>query len=218
MKNALGCLCLMIFIVFGVNEVRAQPSKPNFSKEIGPARYSHVDGSPYLYEEWLDAEIIASSGKVYTQTKTNYNGYTQTIEYYEGAEVKELMTGSYLKVSFQTDAGVQAFIRGMHAEFGMDLICLLYDGENVEFVKKIVVSLEDYNTANGTVSRFIPRADYFLITNGRLNRLTLKKKKILEALKSNNSALEKYIEEKNLKLKTEGEIIELLNYYENGLK
>ena len=182
---------------------------------ISPDEYGEIDGSPYLYEDWQKAEIISAGGKVYIEAKVNFNAYTQKVEYYKGTEIEEMIEGSYLKVSFLTSEGRQELIRGMHPEFGMDLICILFDGQTVDLAKKIVVTVDNYNTPEERVSKFVSNIDYYLIKNGRLNNISLKKKKILNVLKDNSAALEEYIDENDLKLKKASEVIQLLEYYES---
>ena len=183
-------------------------------RKVRAEEYASIDGSPYLYDEWLKAEVIAANGKVFTDEKVNYNAYTQELEHYEANEVKEMITGSYLKVSFLTDDGRQVFMRGLHPELGMDLVCVLYDGKSVDFAKKVIVIVQDYDNPN-TGRKFIPSTEYFIIKEGRLSWINLKKKKILSVFEDHYAELEKYLEDNNLKLRSEAEVIKFLDYYES---
>jgi hypothetical protein len=204
-----------LILLLGMSlQVIGQTSNSIYTDNTGAARYSNIDGSPYFYKEWYSAEVIASSGKIYTEEKVNFNGYTNQLEYYEGDEIKEMRTGTFLKVSVITEDGRQHFIRGIHAEFGLDLVCLLYDGQSIDFVKKLNVTVQEQNLPNATISKFIPSINYYLIKEGRLTKIPLKKKKILAVLKDRSEALEKYAEKEELGLKKEAEIIQLLGYYE----
>ena len=205
---------LIIFAVLLYSTGYSQTSNSIYTDNTGSARYSNIDGTPFLYKDFMEAEVIASSGEVYTEARVNFNAYTQQIEYYKDDKIKEMLQGSYLKVSFETEDGRQEFMRGLHPELGLDLVCVLYDGKIIDFAKTIKVNVQEFNTPNATVSKFVPSVDYYLIEEGRLTKIALKKKKIFGALKGNKAALEKYIAEKDLKLRKEKEVIELLSYYE----
>ena len=126
-----------------------------------------------------------------------------------------MIPGSYLKIAFLTEDGVQTFMRGLHPEFALDPVCLLYDGKSIDFIKRIRVSVEDYNSLDNMTSKFYSAIDYYLLKEGRLSKITLKKKKVLVVLKDKASDLDKYLNQQNLSLKNEGEIIQLLGYYES---
>lgn len=207
-------LLLSLFsLVILCNDTLAQGSKTIYA--IPALRYDDIDGSPFMFKNWMAAEVIASSGEIYTEAKVNFNGYTNQIEYYKEEEIKEMRPGSYLKVSFETESGKYTFMRSLHPEFGTELVCILFDGQKVDLIKRLTVSVQEYNTPNKTINKFVQRTEYFMIVNGRVNQTNLKKKKVLAALKTDTSNLENYIEENDLGLKTEAEVIQLLNYYES---
>ena len=187
-------------------------------QKVDPAMYNKIDGSPYMYEKWVPGEIITTNGTIRAENEMNFNGLTGEIEYRENGERQELMTGSYLKVTLTTDNNNEnVFARGLHPEFGMEMVCLLFDGNRVRLVKQFSVRKEEALGSNGTFETFVPITRYFLIQKGQASQISLRQKKILKKLDQTNLDIEAYLSEKDNKLNSESELIEFLKFYDGGI-
>ena len=191
---------------------------PNVSQLLDKEKYSDVKGSQYLYEEWLPARALLANGSFENVDKLNFNGHSKELEIMVGEQLRQVPAFAYIKVTVEHDGYENIFIRGIHPEFRGDLVCLLYDGNNVKFVLKFVVKLEEIAEPNAITKKFIRRSEYYLIKDGRISEVLLKKKKILAPLVQKGIDLEAYIEENDLNLKTEAEVINLLKYYDSEVE
>lgn len=190
------------------------------SHPLNPARYDEIKGSPYLYDTWYKAKIVGSDGKIYEDMAVNFNGLTHQLELKKDGRVSQLNNASYLKVIIHTDSGEEAFFRGIHPAFGANLVCILFDGEHIKLLKMFTVrkqATEVQTPMNPTVfEKFVPNAEYYLMIDGDLTQIKLKKKKIIEAL-GHKSAIEAYVKENKIDLSQEIGIKALLQQYESTM-
>jgi len=188
------------------------------NKVYSHAKYAEIKGSPYLYDEWLPAKFLGSDGKVYDHTKVNFNGLTNEIESDpEDGELIQLARSYFIKVTFDTGSGKETFLAGAHPEFGKKLVCLLYDGQKVKLYKYFSVEVEESVAQTPGIptvfESFERTSSYYLLLNGSLNKVRLKKKKIIEAL-GHKSAIEGYIKKEKIDVGSEEGLKLLLSYYD----
>lgn len=221
--STLAKYVLILSFVFAVSTMsRAQEvySATNISQDVDPSRYDIIQGSPYLYKVWQKAKIISSNGEVYYESELNYNGLTQQIEIKENEKSKPLPAYTFIKISVENENGTDAFLKRIHHDFGDNVVCVSYDGQQVKLIKIFTVRLEESGGQTPihpkAFERFVPRMEYYLMTDGRLVSVALKKKKVIKAL-GHNAEIEQYIKEHNLTLKKESDLIQLLEYYEANI-
>lgn len=181
-------------------------------KKLNQDRYQNVLGSPYLYADWVPAEIIGMDGNIYKEATINFNGETHEMDVKRGDQIKELIAGSYLKVTVNLPDHNESFLRGLHPRFNMNQVCLLYDSQRLKFIKNFTVKKEEFAEPNAISEKFITRTEYFIMEDGNLAYIALRKKKILGALR-HGKELESYVKKNELSLKKEAEVIEFLQYY-----
>ena len=97
---------------------------------------------------------------------------------------------------------------------------MLYDGVRVKLIRDFKVRKQEnemQTPLNPTVfEKFVAQSDYYLMLEGLLHPVKIKKKKIM-ALLDHKQEIEKYIKENNLNLNTTEDVIKLLAYYETTL-
>lgn len=207
-------LALGLFVSLEQSFAQLVPSVHNPDQYVDPARYDEIQGSPYMYKNWQPGEILEANGSARSETEINYNGLTGEIEVRTDGEREVLMTGSFLKVTINFENKYDnVFVRGLHPEFGIALACIVFDGQSIQLVKIFQVRKE-ISTSRGISERFVPRIDYFLIREGQLVNINIRKKKILKELNPSKVDLEAYLKETNNDLKTESDFIDLLKYYD----
>ena len=183
------------------------------SKTIEPYRYDEIHGSPYLYENWMPATIVGSDGKSYTVLALNLNGLTKELEIKEEDKTREIRPESYIKVTVPRDGHADIFMRGIHPKLGLDLICILYNGDQVKLIKEFTVRKESSASAISSFDKFVPKSTYYLSIEGQLEQVGLRKKNILKQLDA-PAQLEEYLKKTDNSVKSEKELITLLEYYE----
>ena len=96
---------------------------------------------------------------------------------------------------------------------------MLYDTDQYKLMKGFEVKLIS-GSANPMVNRpndrYVRGEEYFMMINGLINPIKLKKKsiyKLLKLNKLNTSKLDMFIQSNSLSLKKEADVIKLLDYY-----
>jgi hypothetical protein len=107
-------------------------------------------------------------------------------------------------------------MRGINPKFGLDLVCISYNGQKIKLVKSFQARKEEAHTTTAASQKFLPTLDYFLITNGQLENISIRKKRIIKIL-GHEDEIETFLEKNNNSLKTEPELIQLLGFYEEEL-
>ena len=192
------------------------------NQNVDPARYDKIKGSPYLYNVWHRAQIISANGTIYNEQAINYNGLTQQLELKENGKTTPLPRNSFIKVLVEVggDSITEVFLRRIHPDFGDKLVCIAYDGDRIKLIKIFTVRLEESGAQTPIYptefEKFVNQTEYYLMIDGNLSSITLKKKKVVKVL-GHSADIEQFTKKNNLNLKKEGELIQLLKYYETNL-
>jgi hypothetical protein len=186
-------------------------------KVYSHARYDEIKGSPYLYEKWLPADILGSDGKFHKYPKVNFNGLTNEIESDNDGNIIQFARSYFITVTFDTESGKETFLGGAHPEFGKKLVCLLFEGHKVKLYKHFDVEVEESVAQTPGIptvfESFERTSTYYLLINGNLKKVRLKKKKIIEAL-GHKPEIEGYVKKEKIDLGSEDGFKTLLSYYE----
>ena len=96
---------------------------------------------------------------------------------------------------------------------------MLYESDDYKFMKGFEVTLITAS-ANPLVNRpndkYVRGEDYFIMINGTISQVKLKKKSIFKTLKLdklNSSNLDKFVDSNSLSLKKVEDVVKLLEYY-----
>ena len=222
-NSSLAKLALISYLVLAVSNISLSQdvySAIKVNQDIDPARYDKIQGSPYLYDVWYKAQVISPNGTINNEEALNYNGLTQQLELKENNITKPLPQGTFLKVLVETENGSEAFLSRIHPDFGSQMVCVAYDGQQVKLIKIFTVRLEESGAQTpiypAVFEKFVRRLEYYIMVNSALSSVPLKKKKIIKIL-GHSAEIEKYTKEHNLSLKKEAELVQLLKYYEANL-
>lgn len=184
----------------------------SFEKENKP----EYDGSPYLLDEFRDAEIYLKNGRQYEDVPMNYNIHnddfefmTDDISYSLGNNniVKNIKVGDrdfYYRNYTYNSARIKGYLE------------LVADGDYKIFKKHRVIYTEPKATrgyVEAQPARFSPRSpDYFIeLADGNIVYFN-KLKEIAELLPEKSDKLKDYIKDNRLKARREEDIITFADY------
>lgn len=232
MKNFLALASCLVLFVFNL-EGQRDLSKVIFtnSQDVDRDRYDEIKGTPYLFEHYVLATIVSSNIDVYENILVNYNGYTKGFEAYEDNKFIELDARWYLRVEIdpqQNPVLVEIFgedklifQRGIHPKFENIFVQVLYAGLRTTFFKVFEADLTKQKieipgqTLN--VERFVEDIGYYLVDEGGLEPVTLRKKSLLKAMgKGKAKTLENFAEENEIDFASEREVIKFIDYYDKN--
>jgi len=214
-------LVLSFFILFFSNLLNGQETDLLMvnSKKIDQKRYEDVKGNPYLYKKWKKGSIISADADVIENVLLNYNGESNSFEIKKDNRFIELDPRWYVRVLVEEEPDEAAvifqknFLPPLEGKFTR----LVYNGKKIkvveEFTSKISTKVFNNVGKNLEVKDFYNKKQYFLIRDKKAVPLRLKKKNLLSAL-GEKALLESFIKKEKLKLDSEAQLIQLLDFFE----
>lgn len=188
------------------------------AKPIDENRYQDYKGSPYLFDDWVKADIYVGEEKAFEQLDLNFNGHTNEIEIRKDNQYIELDKKWYSKIEAITPEGLVVFSQGVHTFFRNNFVEVLYDGEQISLVRKfrVAVTEKEINDVGKTIKikRFEKRFEYYFIKGDELKNVKWKKKSILSYL-GHKKEIEAFLKKNKLKLTSDNGIRQTLIYFES---
>ena len=182
-----------------------------------PKRY--IDGTVHLFESWNNTAVIHTiSDDKFLVKRVNLNLKRNSFE----AKMNE--SDSIFSFTFNNIKKIvinNKIYKNFYYDDDNRVYEMLYDTDQYKFMKGFNVKLIS-GSANPMVNRpndrYVRGEEFFIMINGSISDVKLKKKSIYRLLnidKLSTSKLDMFIESNNLSLKKVDDIIKLLEYYSN---
>ena len=220
---------LFLFTTFLVSSIYAQKQRVKFTnaRDFDEKRYSEIKGSPYYFKDWVSSTIYATDHFVYENILINYNGHTQNFEATEGGKWIELNMDWIRRIEvkrkgnekvFKTIEGEEViFQRVLQPNFPDKFAVLLYEGKNIQLMQewRVALSEKKVETPGKTdvFERFMAKKNHYLLKNGDLKPIKLKKKNLFQEL-GNAQKLEAFAKKEKIKFDSKQDLKRLLSYFE----
>lgn len=188
----------------------------NRNKTIDPA-YRGIEGSPYLNEKFTTGEVTVDDSVRFEKVPLRYNIYTDKIESInKDDEVIELDLANRtytFNIGGSLFTGLDYTAGGRKAGGVLELVA---DGQ-VRLYKRYRIVLKPATRASGYSAaepeRFVRLEDEYLIAAGQERPETFRNAaELIGKLKSFKPDIQQYAKNKKLKLKSESDLIQLVQY------
>ncbi len=181
------------------------------------SKYSKIEGTPYLYDNWeSELEITTKDNKIFKFKNSNY-------DLIEDIFVTKLSKDSVfsfnnsgidlVKIKNKTFKKIKKTDADMFFE-------VLLDGKRVAFLKRYYKKIRKGRRDPMTRERlskdkYLEAHKHYLYENNELIKISLRKKNVITNLRDKNKKelLSKYVKENKLSYKKEKDVISILNYY-----
>ncbi|MEM6805208.1 MAG: hypothetical protein AAF696_27675 [Bacteroidota bacterium] len=202
------------------------------SKKIDPNRYADKDGDPYLFKNWLIADVTDNDLQVIKEVFINYNGFTEEFEIKNGDNFIELENKYYLQIearrkkngdAFPKNAGENiVFQRKLHKQFQDKFVRLIHRGEKLSIIEnfKVRVSEVTFQDVGKTVKkkRFVGIRKYYLLKDGTLTAFSKKRSSIIKTFGGKKKKqLDVFMRKEKIDLAKDEDIGKLFSFYEEEL-
>lgn len=195
------------------------------SRPIAEERYADIKGSPFMYDSLATGTIHTLMGKQYDRVPLNFNGYTQLFEAVHRDSFVELAPNEYRIVEITHDPAGRAlpekrlFVRGINLKKSDLYGEVLYQGDRVVLIHHFIADLSEKKVENvgETIyfKRFGPKSLYYLMVDGDIGPVSLRRKSLLSALGEHRKKLDSYIKSESLDVGNHDDVRRLLAYYES---
>ncbi len=186
-------------------------------------KYVDVDGTPYLYADWRPGTVTDNLGKKFTNVFIKYDAYSDAVEVNQNGEVMILNGQLYpsFTIMLAEQGSNSVTVHNFNNTFPNITLPesgyfeILVEG-NIRLFKKYKVKFIEDNVANyGTtaiVKRFQMNESIFMVTDGGIQNIKLNSKAVLNVLGEKSKPAEEFIKKEKIKIKTEADLIRLINY------
>lgn len=197
---------------------------------IDPNRYDDIKGSPYVFKDWLKADLIGKDKTVFKDLEINLNGYSKEFEikrdnnkyirldekWYSIIKIKRSSNPETFEDSWPDEL---IFYQGVHQRFGKRFVQALYQGKMFWLIKDSQTGLTEKEVNNVgkkvVFKRFIPKKYYYYKAGDKLSIIALKKKDVLKLFSDQKAKIEKLVKDEGLKYGNEADVIRIFEFYEN---
>ena len=198
---------------------------------IDPNRYDDIKGSPYVFKNWLSADLIGKDKTVFNDLVVNLNGYSREFEikrdndkfirldekWYSIIKIKRSSNPGLFEADWPEEL---IFYQGVHPRFGKRFVQALYQGKIFWLIKdsQMGLSEKEVNNVGKKVifKRFVPKKYYYYKAGDKISSFSLKKKDILKLCADKKGNIEKLVKEKGLKYGSEADVITIFKFYEGN--
>lgn len=176
---------------------------------------TRVDGSPYIFEIWdQNATITTKSGKKLKFVDVNFDGRRNKIV----ARINKdsIYTFNSLGI-LEAEINGKTFKNIAEPNDGAFKVYeIIAEGPDFTILKDYVVDINEgsSNPMRGTIyARYITRDGYKILTDKKIEKFSLKKKKVLKLLTQKETQVKTFVEEKDLSFKNEEDVHEIVTFY-----
>jgi len=232
MKNLANLfLCLSICgLSFIKAQAQSQPLTYGNGMPIRELDYTGVQGSPFLFDEWHKGSAALVNGQLFDNMLLKYNIKDDAV-YFKNADDSQMAFKDEVRsFTLMDDKGGMHTFRSGYAE-GSGITTKSYlevvAAGKAQFLKKDSKSISETKQYGSTTvdRRFMENVKYYIYIgptdeSGKGKMIPVKKdqKSILGALKDQEEQLADYVQKNALNLKSEADIVKVVNYYNTLIK
>lgn len=211
---------LALFILIFLVKAKAQYLQDIQGRPIMETSYTDIKGTPFLFENWMPGVVQLENGNTFNNVPLKYNVFDEKL-YFKNPKNEELLEFVQPVKSFKfvalDDAGV--YEKGFPAidKFtGETFYSVLYSGKEKLLNKKYKTTLEvrPYNSAT-TEKSFVDHSDYFLVKNGKIERIKNSKKDFLAIFSDKANEIDAFIKKEKIDFKNNADLVKVFQYYDS---
>lgn len=158
---------------------------------IREKKYEEIEGTPYLFDDWIVGTITDNSGKTYTDVLLKYDIYKERVEYSDQGKIYEVSNSMYKKftlniisqeingikkLSFTNEDVIPGFPKNSYVQ-------VLLEGQTILYKKHKTFFLQENVTSYGSTmvkKQFQPKVFYFIKTGDKLIEVKISRSALLE--------------------------------------
>ncbi|WP_210464928.1 hypothetical protein [Rufibacter roseolus] len=198
-------------------------------------RYEGVKGSPYFMEAWLPGEIEIKAGntgktELFKDLKLKYDVFSNLLVAVIPQTKDTLQISTLPVISFRMEApaGDKLEFRRIKEARELDpaladaFFAVLYDSQNGKATvvkriakKKIEANFKGPYSAGQTYDEIVDETSYYVVANGKMKKVKLNKKSLLEAFPEKADQIKSFISSQKLAMSSEADLVKAVTYYQS---
>lgn len=175
-------------------------------------------GSPYLFDNFEEGVITLTDGKNTANLQLNFNIYENRVEFSDAGGVIAVDNEMVDRFIFTSPGSELIFTKGFDSRrLSSDEFVQILVDEPVKLLKKHEVSFQENVASYGTATQkdeYISNERFYLHEDGETKRIrSLSERRVLRTVNDHRDELGTYIDENDLKLGDTGDLVRLIEYY-----
>lgn len=181
--------------------------------------YADVEGSPFLIENWQQVTIILSHGKKFDRIKGRLDIFNQEAHVMTTEGVEFVIASGIAEMQFVDSASGKkeifkpGFSTGEEPPANFFYQVLSEGAIQLLKLSRKVISINRNELSGEVVKRFDAHEEYYILTQNKLSTLKRNKEFLLNLFSAKKEAVEKYVKDQRIKLKSYQDLTKLFNYY-----
>lgn len=174
---------------------------------------SDVQGTPYLFDDWLPGFVATETGKTYDNLKLKYNiRFNQLI--FLNQDNEPLSFREPIKTFTVNNLNFAKSFPSVDTQTTSSFYQVLADGKIklLKYSKKVIEERQTYG-ANAVEKSYHKMQSYYIFKDGQMIKVRADKKAILAALPDHASQLDAYIKDNKVNLKDDAGMAQVITYY-----
>jgi hypothetical protein len=190
---------------------------PVTGKVFNSERYSAVNGSPFLIDEWISGSVITPRG-VYKNLELKLDAYGNTLFFKNDGkpfEFQDKVIGFTLMKRPGDSSTYLNFKNGLSGN-GVrtdQYLQVLAEGK-LSLYRSDIKLLTEVNQVNqGVIKTFTTSTRYYLMKDNVLQLIRMNKKDIYDLVQDKESQIETFVSQNKLSTKKETDLVKIVQYY-----
>lgn len=218
-------ISLILFVLTFVNtKAQTCDTVPQMLQQItaSPLKlyYVQYDGTPYIYSDWREADILLNGGEVYKNQKVKVDLFLDELVYFNHSLNKQLIVDKEIinKVTFVDDV--------VSSEIGLTNECERDSNDNCSFYfihledsislwSRQIKKVEIYNEpSNGysKIGKYFLRKKHFYVINNQLHSISISKRSFVKSFPTFRKELLVLIRKNGYSMKRSEDLVEVFKY------
>lgn len=175
-------------------------------------------GSPYLFDNFEEGIITLADGKNTATLQLNFNIYENRVEFSDAGGVIAVDNEMVDTFVFTSTGSELIFTKGFDSRrLNSDEFVQILVDEPVKLLKKHEISFQENVASYGTATQkdeYISNERFYIHEDGETKQIrSLRERRVLRTLNDHRDEMETYIDENDLNLGNTGDLVRLIEYY-----
>lgn len=224
--TALSILFMPLCMFSQISNVAGIGGKP-----LSVKQYSKIQGTPYYFgaDKWYNATIYLADGQEISNIKVRYNAYADNLEYERNGDIliiesynlrgfdfffRNEITGELIKYKFRNGFTMSGKIQ--QDQF----YNVIFNGEEISLLEKIYVletTVTPASYGESSYTKFVASNKMILLRKDNVSDFKNRKRSFYNISPSNRDIIKSYIKKKDIDIKNQEDIANLLAFIEKDL-
>lgn len=176
-------------------------------------------GSEYLYKDFVKGHVLQADSTYYNNMELNYNVFTDKVVFLKNGQEMDFKfpVREFQIIKSTSPAQLDVFRNGFPA-FGSytdkSYYIVLNSGKVLALKKPVKSIVENTPYGAAKVQKTVVNGEhYFILKDGKIEKIKKDKKDFLNALSDKKDALTEFIKDKKLSFKSDDDVKALFDYY-----